>query len=84
MYGTKDAALNWAAEYSATPVADGYEQGQASPCLFFHPGKDVAIMIHVEDFVAIGSEKDLADTRAIRGEVQAEGGVPRGQQGVHA
>ena len=56
--------MNWAAKYSATLVADGYRQGQASPCLFFHPGKDVAIMVHGDDFVAVGAEKDLADTRA--------------------
>ena len=43
MYGTRDAALNWAAECRATLVVDAYRQGQASPCLFFHPGKDVSM-----------------------------------------
>ena len=34
MYGTKDAALNWALEYGDTLRAAGYEQGKANPCLF--------------------------------------------------
>ena len=34
MYGTRDAAANWAAEYGATLIAAGYRQGKASPCFF--------------------------------------------------
>ena len=31
MYGTRDAAANWSAEYGGTLVAAGYRQGKASP-----------------------------------------------------
>ena len=64
MYGTRDAALNWAAEYTSTLIADGYVQGRANPCFFWHPKTDVAIMVHGDDFVAVGSAESLVDTRA--------------------
>ena len=37
MHGTRDAACNWSAEYTATLLASGYVQGRRSPCLFRHP-----------------------------------------------
>ena len=53
MYGTRDAALNWADEYSATLVAEGYVRGEANPCLSWHPRIEVSIMVHGDDFVAV-------------------------------
>ncbi len=64
MYGTRDAALNWSAEYTATLLADGYIQGRANPCLFRNPKTKVTIMVHGDDFVAVGEERNLAATRA--------------------
>ena len=46
MYGTRDAAANWAAEYGATLIAAGYVQGIASPCIFHHSDHDTTIMVH--------------------------------------
>ena len=65
MYGTRDAALNWATEYTSTLLASGYIQGRASPCLFHHPGKNVSIMVHGDDFIAVGEAKDIADTEKV-------------------
>ena len=56
MYGTRDAAQNWAEEYSATLIKDGYERGVANPCLFFGKKENCSIMVHGDDFVAVGSE----------------------------
>ena len=39
MYGTRDAAQNWALEYSQTLKDLGFIQGKASPCHFWHPGR---------------------------------------------
>ncbi len=64
MYGTRDAAMNWSAEYTDTLIKDGYVQGKANPCLFRHPQKDVMIMVHGDDFVAVGRRKELTDTQA--------------------
>ena len=63
MYGTRDAALNWALEYGDTLREAGYVQGRANPCLFHHAGLDVSIMVRGDDFVAVGPEKNLEDTR---------------------
>ena len=63
MYGTRDAALNWSKEYGDTLRAAGYVQGKHNPCLFFHKVKQVAIMVHGDDFVAVGSDVQLAGLR---------------------
>ena len=63
MYGTRDAALNWALEYGETLKAAGYQQGRANPCLFHHAGLKVSIMVHGDDFVAVGPAENLVDTR---------------------
>ena len=63
MYGTRDAALNWALEYGDTLRAAGYVQGQANPCLFYKKANGVAIMVHGDDFVAVGPEAHLIETR---------------------
>ena len=63
MYGTRDAALNWALEYGETLRAAGYNQGKANPCLLHHADLGVSIMVHGDDFVAVGPEKHLSETR---------------------
>jgi len=64
MYGTRDAAMNWSAEYTKTLIAGGYEQGKSNPCLFKHPVTKVMIMVHGDDFVAVGHDKHLKDARS--------------------
>ena len=59
MYGTRDAALNWATEYATTLEASGYIRGRANSCLFWHPGKGVSLMVHGDDFVATGDPASL-------------------------
>ena len=62
MYGTRDAALNWAMEYCDTLKASGYTQGKAMPCLFQNAELGVSIMVHGDDFVAVGPEENLKAT----------------------
>ena len=59
MYGTRDAALNRALEFGDTLKAAGYEQGKANPCLFDHDDLDVSVMVHGDDFVAVGPDEHL-------------------------
>ena len=35
----------------------GYNRRNANPCLFYSPGDDCSIMVHGDDFVAVGDEK---------------------------
>ena len=62
--GSRDAAMNWATEYGETLKAAGYVQGKTSPCLFFHRGKNVTVMVHMDDFVAVGDPDDLESSKA--------------------
>ena len=61
--GTRDAAVNWSSEYTKTLLADGYQQGKSNSCLFHNEASGVAIMVHGDDFIAVGDEKSLAGTR---------------------
>ena len=65
MYGTRDAALNRSKEYGDTLKKSGFIQGKNNPCLFQNKTIDVSIMVHGDDFIAFGSEKNLKTTRAI-------------------
>ena len=62
MYGTRDAALNWSLEYGDTLRAAGYVQGRANPCLFSHGELGVSVMVHGDDFIAVGPDKNLQST----------------------
>ena len=42
MYGTKDAAQNWAEKYSQTLEGAGHKKGVASPCHFWNAESSVA------------------------------------------
>ena len=58
MYGTRDAALNWSVEYGETLKAAGFRQEVVNFCLLVHEKKGITIMVHGDEFAAIGLEKD--------------------------
>ena len=58
MYGTLDAAEQWALHYAATLEAAGFVKGSASPCHFYHPLRDLWIVVHGDDFFSVGEEED--------------------------
>ena len=49
MYGTRDAALNWAMEYGETLRSAGYVQGKGNPCVFHKKALGVSVMVHGDD-----------------------------------
>ena len=59
MYGTRDAAQNWEEHYSNAHLEIGFKQGLASTCVFRHEEKNITVVIHGDDFTALGKEKDL-------------------------
>ena len=63
MYGTRDAALNWSEEYGDTLKQSGFVQGKNNPCLFQNKDIEVSIMVHGDDFIALGAEKNPKTTR---------------------
>ena len=63
MYGTRDAALNWSLEYADTLRAAGYIQGRANPCLFHNRALGVSVMVHGDDFIAVGPDQHRKETQ---------------------
>ena len=59
MYGTRDAAQNWHNEYTKQLVDVGFQQGLASPCIFYHPEKKIRSYVHGDDYVSTGSREAL-------------------------
>ena len=60
LYGTRDAAANWTDEYTRvlTDVL-GFVKGEASPCSFHHPTKNIKVVVHGDDFVSEACKADL-------------------------
>lgn len=65
LYGTQDAAANWEAEYTGTLVNDGFVQGKASGCHFYKEASQVRLLVHGDDFVAVGNKNALDDYEAM-------------------
>ena len=50
MYGTRDAAQNWENAYAEFMESIGFSKGKASPCIFWHPGRNLRCVVHGDDF----------------------------------
>ena len=60
MYGTRDAAQNWQAEYSQRFIDCGFTRGSASPCVFHHVARSIRTLVHGDDYVSVGLPEHLA------------------------
>ena len=58
-YGTRDAGSIWEETYADALVAIGFIRGSASPCCFRNEEHDVSIVVHGDDFTALGESADL-------------------------
>ena len=59
MYGTRKAAQNWQREFTRVLKEAGFEQGKYSPCLFWHPQRELYTFVHGDNFVTSGEQKQL-------------------------
>ena len=59
LYGTRDAAMNWAAKYTEVMTKAGFRTGKASPCNFYHQARDISVTVHGDDFTSTGSPRNL-------------------------
>ena len=64
MYGTRDAPQIWAEVVRSAMESLGYKQSVYQPSVYYHPTKDVMIVVHVDDFLCAGSGKDLEELYA--------------------
>ena len=59
MYGTRDAGAIWENCYATCLTGIGFTQGISSPCCFNHPEWNVSVVVHGDDFTAVGSPNAL-------------------------
>ena len=59
LYGMRPAARAWEEDYAAKLVGAGFRRGVSAPTVFWHPLTDVSIVVHGDDFTALGPEKEL-------------------------
>ena len=59
MYGMRDAASLWEKLVAAKMKALGFRQGRSSPCIFWHPVKDIRTTLHGDNFVSLASRIDV-------------------------
>ena len=77
LYGTRDAAMNWAKTFTDFLVTQGFVTGKASPCNFIHAARDIAMTVHGGDFTCSASEDDLAwAKRTMEGKFEIKSEVP--------
>ena len=60
LYGTRDAASNWAEQYSSVLTDSGFTRGRSNPCLFHHSSRGITTLVHGDDFLSAGKPQDLA------------------------
>eukprot|EP00973_Karenia_brevis_P041501 5742611-Karenia_brevis.AAC.1 len=59
MYGTRKAAQNWQACVQDALAKIGFRSGRSSPCIYWHPERDLVTMVHGDDFISTGDEWNL-------------------------
>ena len=59
LYGTRDAAQNWANEYTQQLQKLGFIVGNASPCNFKHQTRDMSMTVHGDDSTVSAPVEDL-------------------------
>eukprot|EP00973_Karenia_brevis_P052167 7248858-Karenia_brevis.AAC.1 len=59
MYGTRQAAQNWQHCVTQLMESNGFTPARSSPCMFWHKSKDIACMVHGDDFFSAGTDEDL-------------------------
>ena len=59
LYGTRDAAHNWEHSYVDFLGAVGIKSGRATPCIFYHGGRDIRVVVHGDDFIVLAAAVNL-------------------------
>lgn len=76
MYGTRDAAVNWHNGCVEALEKFGMRRGAASPCFFSHGALDLSVVVHGDDFVAVGPARSVATLQVhLKGSYQVKSEV---------
>ena len=58
LYGTRDAAANFQAEVRKVMLMFGFAQSAYNPSLYVHERRSLKTLVHGDDFVTVGQQKD--------------------------
>ena len=59
LYGTRDAAANFQRTVKEFMEKGGWTSSRYCPCSFRHPARDLAAMVHGDDFVVVGDRRNV-------------------------
>jgi hypothetical protein len=59
LYGCRPAAQAWEDDYAGKLEGVGFERGKGSSVVFYHEGRDLSLVVHVDDFTICGEDPDL-------------------------
>ena len=59
VYGTRDAGAIWEDCYADALQEFGFTRGVANPCCFHHAGRNLMVVVHGDDFTAVGAKADI-------------------------
>ena len=59
LYGTRQAARAWEEEYTKTLKGVDFQREKCHPCMFYHPRRDVRVLVHGDDFTVAGNDSEL-------------------------
>ena len=57
MYGTQDASHAWQADYTDLLAKHGFQQGKAWASTVTHGGKEIKLLVHGDDFLALADQE---------------------------
>ena len=60
MYGTRDAAMNWAEEVAKEMRKVGFRRGRYNPCLYDQEARKLKTFLHGDDFATVGTREEVA------------------------
>ena len=81
VYGTRDAGAIWEDCYADALVELGFRRGIANPCCFYHVERDIMVVVHGDDFTALGGHDDIMwyeDLLATKFEIKRRGHLGEG------
>ena len=59
VYGTRDAGAIWEDCYADALQGCGFTRGVANPCCFYHADRNLMVVVHGDDFTAVGAKADI-------------------------
>ena len=59
VHGTREAGMIWEQCYRDDPENVGFISGVSNPCLVHHVDRDISVVVHGDDFTAMGTDADF-------------------------